>query len=392
MPPPVTPPAPARDWRLFQGLKGTNRPYQLWQSQEIVDRAWDAFLASTPLGQFQQSCSWAAIKVAEGWASARFIATIDGGVVGGFQVLWRRKRGLKLGYLSKGPVAAEPHLELLAPLLEDAKQVCSHLGLLAAILQLPDLSPSGDTLSTQAGLLPNHLSAIIEASVWIDLDKPFEQIEKGYSKSVRREIRLKEGTPVAVRRGTPDDAGLFFDLMKAACARNGQTPNPASAQSIKDLLVAFAHSTERPDQDAGLLLLEEDHVTIAGILLIRFGSTLILWKKGWTGGGVHINPNKLLNHEAIRWGWERGCKRADLASLSRPLTERLLQPGSSASTPISGSDQYKLLFGGRPVLLPRAFVWIPRWPLRPLYRLHGRIKALRTRLAKKQRASQPTSV
>src|SRR5256885_1684080 len=66
------------------------------------DPKWDTFLQATASGHFQQSSLWALVKAAEGWRPVRLVITADDTAMGGFQILVRRTRLGKVGYIYKG--------------------------------------------------------------------------------------------------------------------------------------------------------------------------------------------------------------------------------------------------------------------------------------------------
>ena len=72
---------------------------QVHHSTALEDPAWDEFLESVPSGEYQQSSMWAQTKAAEGWQCSRTIVTNHlGAIVAGFQLLIRRKKGLRMGF------------------------------------------------------------------------------------------------------------------------------------------------------------------------------------------------------------------------------------------------------------------------------------------------------
>src|SRR5690242_12917165 len=91
-------------WKRIPESTGTRPGSLVLRSDAANDVDWDAFLLSTPLGQFQQSSAWARVKALENWRATRFIMTSEGAPVAGCQVLWKTKLGLRFGYISKGPV------------------------------------------------------------------------------------------------------------------------------------------------------------------------------------------------------------------------------------------------------------------------------------------------
>ena len=71
------------------------------------DDAWDAFVESTPNGEYLQLSAWAKVKAPNGWRSVRVVADGGSGPIGA-QVLLHKLGPLpaSLGYATCGPVAA----------------------------------------------------------------------------------------------------------------------------------------------------------------------------------------------------------------------------------------------------------------------------------------------
>ena len=75
----------------------------------LVDdaRAWDEFVASTPLSPYLQATPWATVKAANGWDPVRVVAPGGSGPVGAQVLLHRIGPGpWAVAYAPRGPVAA----------------------------------------------------------------------------------------------------------------------------------------------------------------------------------------------------------------------------------------------------------------------------------------------
>ena len=367
------------EWRPFP--RGAVLPpgYDSWWSQTASDPLWDAFLRGTPLGQFQQSSAWGRIKGREGWRTSRFLVTRENGIVGGFQVLWRVKRGVRLGYVTKGPVVIHNPHYALHHAFELLKRASGFLGLQAVIVQPPDLAMGAEAVMTAAGCLENRLQSVISAATWVDLARPWAAVEAGFSNRVVREIQKVSAAGWRVRFGEAAESAHFFALMRQTCVRQQVTPNPARPDLVRAILDEFQPETAQgADPCARLLFAEKDGQSdpaCAGLLLLRFGNRLTLWKRGSATAGLgKLWPTKLLDAEAMRWGQGAGCTIYDSAGLDRAAAEELLRGRPLGQVPMRFSDQYKLRFGGKVMLLPESAIWIRWLPLRLAYRLYLRLR------------------
>lgn len=335
-----------------------------WLSPQIDDPAWDDFLRSTPLGQYQQSSLWAEFKAGEGWQHHRVVAT-DGSaaIVGGFQILWRQKGPVRIGYLSKGPVALAtvPHLAdaLVRLLLTSTRGLC----LSALIVQPPDEDRIFTNPCLTAGFLTSNPMRVIEATYLIDLQPDMETLRQRMSASLRRNLRKAKKRPSTLRTGGREDLGIFYDLMAATCQRQKTSPNPGSVDAIRRLWDIFSKTNS-----VRLTLVECEGQIPAAKLSLCFGNRLTVWKKGWNGGFSDWHPNELLEDDALEWGRSNGYQVCDFCSFSTRDAEAVVSGKSAEDLQLSSRDEYHLRFGGLPKLLPRALLFIPnRWS-RWLYR------------------------
>lgn len=331
-----------------------------WLSPEPDDTAWDDFLRSTPLGQYQQSSLWAAFKAGEGWQYHRVVVTSDAGIVGGFQILWRSKGPARIGYLSKGPVAHPETPTLLNALTRLITFSTRHLSLHALIVQLPD-ETSADiaALAPQTGFICSNPMNVIEATYLIDLQQDIETLRARMSASLRRNLRKAKKRTAILRTGGPADLPRFFDLMTATCARQQTEPNPGSLSSVRRLWGIFS-----PSNSIRLTLAECEGQVPAAKLSLCFGDRLTVWKKGWNGGFSDWHPNELLEDEALEWGSHHHYRICDFCSFNPQAATNIQQGASPDSLTLSSRDEYHLRFGGRPMLLPRALVLLPNPLLR----------------------------
>jgi hypothetical protein len=113
---------------------------------------------------------------------------------------------------------------------------------------------------------------------------------------------------------------------------------------------------------------EGEEGPVAGQLDVLFGKTVTFWKKGWNGAHRKLSPNDVCMYEGIRWASQAGYARVDYASFDRTMAEAMLN--GRELTAEQPQSRYVNFFrtGGRPMLLPRAQVWLGNRVLRAGYR------------------------
>lgn len=331
----------------------------VWISAAASDPEWDAFLVSTPAGQYQQSSAWGRVKQREGWQPTRFIVMAGDEIVGGFQILWQRRFGLRFGYVTKGPVVAASDRDL-TPFVDLLKAATTRLGLVALVVQAPDSAIDLDRVFSERGFVDHRLQQVLDATIMVDLERDFAEVRRSYSRSTRKTIRKAETAGITTRLGRPEEAEQFFNLMAGTCRRIGATPSPSSPAAIVSVLTVFNDLANPAPMAASLLLAEQNGTVVAGHLLMRFGRTLSLWKTGALESAARLGVAKLLNDASFHYAAQVGCTRGEIVGCSRAAAEAYLRDNSRDDTIIESSDAMKLGFGGVPLLLPRAKVWIPR--------------------------------
>ena len=353
------------------GLVATaEAPVAVWRSTELADAVWDDFLRSTPCGQFQQSSLWAQYKAGEGWTHHRIVLTKEERVVGGFQILWKRSRYLRIGYVSKAPVERSPDAPLGALLAEQLVLAARELRLAAMIVQLPDESAFPALHYEEKGFLRSNPMGVYEATYLLDLEEDLAILRARMSSSLRRNIRAGKRRGVLVREGTEADLGRFFALMATACRRLNTPPNPPSVEALTRLWRIFA-----PTGSIRVIFAECEGQTVAAKLNLHFGARLVIWKKGWDGTHGDWHPNEVLEDATFEWGREVGFAFCDFGSFGRAAAEYFADGRTAPEELISSVDAYHLRFSGRPKILPPALVYLPNPALRWCYRnLYSRIK------------------
>jgi len=337
---------------------------EVWHSPDPEDLGWDRFLESTSLGQFQQSSAWGQYKQTEGWYVCRIVLTMEDHIIGGFQILWKTTRMGRIGYVSKGPVLAEDDPELATFIVKLVQSQASRLRLRALIVQAPDFGDLIARFLPQAGFLGMLPGKIINASCMLDLTQTSGNLEAGFSSSTRRDSRLAAKAGVIVREGTAAEISIFHELMAATCARQGVSPNPPSAEAT----AALWNSMSQGGHARLTFAVYRDEI-ISGNLSILYGNRASFFKVGWNGRHPKSYPNNMLYFEALNWARANQYSTADWVGISRETALAILGGDKLSESKTSGVDMFKLRFGGQPVLLPSAVVWINNPILRQCYKM-----------------------
>lgn len=352
-----------RNWgecyQRLASLPGETGQLETWVSPALADPSWDDFLRHTRCGQFQQSSLWAQYKAGEGWNQHRVILTGAGGIVGGFQLLWKKTGLGRIGYVSKGPVAhpeTSSSLDLLETRLVGAAK---ELGLTAVIIQRPDESLHVSGTGDESGFVRSNPMGIIVSTCLVDVRQELEILRGKMRASLRRNIRKARQQPMVVREGTEADLPRFFELMTATCRRQHTSPNPSTLDAIRLLWRTFA-----PTKSIRLTFAECNNGSPAAQLCLNFGDRVTLWKKGWDGSHGSWHPNELLEVEVLEWAHSQGYRIGDFCSLSLPTARQMLQGQPLTEIPLTSRDEFTLRFGGYPKLLPEPRLLVPNPVLR----------------------------
>lgn len=287
----------------------------------------------------------------EGWQCLRLTLEQGGGIVGGAQILWRKTRFGRIGYLLKGPVLGMEISESAPLMVELVKQIiCSHR-LLALIVQPPDFCQSLPAALADGGFSPDRLMGVISATCMVHLSGAPGAWEAGVARTKMVQTRRAVRRGVTIRKGGPGDSGLFFELMSATCARQGVRPNPPSEEALRHLVSVFARGGA-----ARVSFAEVAGESVACVLDLKFGNRVTSWKKGWNGRHPETHPNTFLAWESIRWAASQGCAHLDFAGMSRSLAESVLSGRELTEEQKKMRDVFNLGFGARPLLLTPALI------------------------------------
>jgi peptidoglycan pentaglycine glycine transferase (the first glycine) len=324
-------------------------------SREWHDPDWDSFLVSCPGGHHEQTSLWAKVKGFYGWQPFRIVVSREKQILGGVQVLTRPfRRWGRIGYVTRGPVVASNDPELIDFVLGqlDHAGVRERLAYLAVVLPYnghvfePGLNRLG--FRVKPNVLPP--SGLMTATLVLDLSSDLDSLMARMRRTTRKNIGRAARKGVTVREGIGADVETFRRLMWALCERRGTSPTPPQKDFFEHLWKTF-----QPSGLVRLFIAELEGYVVSALVTFPFGNTVQAWKIGWAGDHAQDNPNEMLHWEAIRWSKLNGYRFFDFVSIEKDLAQRLQQGDPVDWNSVKGPSNFKVGFGGSPVLLPKPY-------------------------------------
>jgi hypothetical protein len=331
------------------------------EGASATNSEWDQFLKQTKYGHFEQCSGWAAAKATEGWRCSRIEIVEGNRIIGGFQILFRTKGFVRIGYISKGPAIICENDTVQSFVIEQIKSQAAKKHLWALLVHPPELCCAMSPILAQKGFLPNRLQRLSEANLLIDTACGKEKIEERMSRFMRHKVRQSVKRGVSIREGDASDLPVFFELMLKSCERQGNIkPVPGSVSFFQELC---KHVTLR------LTFAEIGEEAVSGLLSIPFGDRVTFFKKGWNSQHSDRHPNSLLFHEALEWAGDQGYKACDFTALDQNIAKALLSGNDLPDGYEKSRHCFDLSFGGTPIIFPDSLVWFPNAVIRKMYNL-----------------------
>lgn len=298
---------------------------------------YEAFVQSSPKGNFAQSSLWAKQKPMWNWKA---LAARDetGAVKGTLALLIRKVPGLPftLMYGCRGPVCDLSDQAVLCELLDGARKLAKEQK--AYVLKLDPDVPSSNTafrdfMLGQGFQLKEggkNFEAIQPRYVFrLNVEgKTEEELLAGFHQKWRYNIRLAERKGVEVRVCGKEMVPDFARLMLETGVRDGfVTRQPEYFSQMLDNL----------GEHCRLYMAFHEGNPIAGTLAIHYGDKV--WYLYGASSNEHRNlmPNYLLQWRMIQWAVETKCRIYDFRGVSGDLSE---------DNPLYGLYKFKKGFGG----------------------------------------------
>ena len=305
--------------------------------------AWDAAVLANG-GHFLQSWGWGEFKRKFGWDVTRVAA--DGGPsLAVAQMLIRRKAGVSVGYIPRGPAATnrDAGTRLWQAISKEALRQRALFVIAEANEALPEGLEHAARLTTGSA----HIQPARTVKVPL-LDD--ESLLKQMHQKTRYNVRLAQRRGVTVRRAGHDGAGVdaFYALMQDTAQRNAFGVH--ERRYYAEFLATFG------DQ-AALLFAEIEGRPVAGVITVSFGEEAIyMYGASSTKDRAH-GAGFFIQFEAMRWAREQGCAVYDLWGIPAEDPATTHVDGGDRIAGTSGNDwrglyEFKTRFGGQIVSYP----------------------------------------
>jgi serine/alanine adding enzyme len=344
---------------------------------EPDDAVWDTFARRHPQGHLLQSAGWGVLKAGFGWERRRVAVAAPEGLLAGALLLFRRRLGISVAYVPRGPLfagAADADALLLAALDRLARR--GRAVFLRIEPNLLERDADASVLHSFLLLRGFQPAAPIQprSSIHLDLTPTPERLLAAMSKGHRADIRRAEREGVAVRVGeTGADFEAFYTLMQETAAR------AAFEIHTREYYRAAWDLFRRSPQGihAQLLLAEREGKTLAAFLIFHWaGAGLYLYSCA-TEEGLKHGANHALQWRALLWARDCGCARYDFwgipdalgqAAAAADEAERARLEQAARDDPLFGVFRFKKGFGGQIVRYLPAYDRIYLPPLYALWR------------------------
>ena len=291
----------------------------MWQT--VTEAAtWNALLSRLPEAHVLQSWEWGEFKSRWGWSAQRWLLAGAGGQPRAMAQLLRRGAGrlpMCVLYAPKGPVAdsAASYAEALQWLERQARAQRAVWLKVDGDARLGGPEPLADARATLKArgwrYSPNQVQ--FRNTLHTDLRHTDDELLAAMKQKWRYNIRLAEKRGVAIRRATPQEATLLYDMYAETGKRDGFIiREPEYYYDAWRTLKAVAFVAEHAGAARPL----------AALVLFRFA------KRAWyfygmsrAEGREHM-PNYLLQWQAMRWARDNGCAVYDWWGAPEHLDEQ----------------------------------------------------------------------
>ena len=306
---------------------------------------WDAALRSCG-GHLLQSWRWGAFKERFGWTVERTAIESNGGVALA-QVLFRRRAGVSIGYIPRGPVwpAGEP--PAIEELWKRVDEVARRNRALAIIVEPEEHLPLAPRPGARLISGPGPIQPA--RTVKVDLLDDQALIDQMHPKT-RYNVRLARRRGVVTCLGERSDAAIdhFYEMLRDTASRNDFVVHAPSY--YRDFVNLFA-------EDACLGFAEIEGKRVAGAIAAVFGDEgIYMFGASLTRERAH-GAAFLLQHEMMRWARDRGARHYDLWGIPEYDPESSVSETGDRIAATSGNDrrglyEFKTRFGGQIVRYP----------------------------------------
>jgi lipid II:glycine glycyltransferase (peptidoglycan interpeptide bridge formation enzyme) len=169
--------------------------------------------------------------------------------------------------------------------------------------------------------------------------------------STRANVRRSKRKDMVVRQGNEADLGIFMRLHAASSERQGFST--ASEEYYAHMWHLFA-----PSGQGVLLISEYEGEPVSAMLAVGFGKTVWAKRFGWSGAQRKRYPNEGLLWATMKWAKSQGYHWFDQDGVKWEAAEALANDEPIPESAKKSASYFKLGFGGQPLLLPEAHVYL----------------------------------
>jgi peptidoglycan pentaglycine glycine transferase (the first glycine) len=308
-------------------------------------KVWDAAVQSCG-GHLLQSWRWGAFKQQFGWDAERIAVQSSGGAALA-QVLFRKRAGMSIGYIPRGPVWPPDDLAAFGELWARLDEVARRQRTLTIIVEpdrpLPELP--GEGVRLVRGSEPIQPARTVKVEL-LDDQSLIDQMHP----KTRYNVRLAKRRGVTTRIAERSDHSIdrFYEMLRDTASRNDfavHAPN-----YYREFLRVFA-------DDACLAFAEVDGKPVAGAVAAVFGDEAIyMYGASSTRERAH-GAAFLLQHDVMRWARSRGAQRYDLWGIPEYDPDSSVSESGDRLAASTGNDrrglyEFKTRFGGQIIRYP----------------------------------------
>jgi len=281
---------------------------------------WQAIVNRLPNGHALQSQSWGEFKSRWGWKAQYWVQNERSEGVNAAALILKRAipfTPFSILYAPKGPLLDYHDPALRQTVLSQLEQLArSERAILIKIdpdvpqatgFEPAEPHPVGTAFVSELqarGWLFSQEQVQFRNTVLLDLTRSEEDLLAAMKQKTRYNIRLAAKKGITIRPGTPTDFPALVEMYRETAARDGFTIRPTD-------YYLDAWQTFYRDGLAQPLLAEYEGETVAGVLLVRSGPTVLYMYGASTDKERPRMPNHLLQWEAIRWAKTQGATTYD---------------------------------------------------------------------------------
>lgn len=270
------------------------------------DRAWDAFVESSPWGSHLQLSAWPGAKSATGWRALRLTLDAESGPIGAQLLIRRIGPGpWKLAYAPRGPVAHQLDGPGILAFSEALRRL-AHRERITHVTIDPAIEAGVPEAWLEAAGWQRTEAVQHEGSRLIDLSPAEDALWADLRQTSRRYVNKARREGCQVREGEEEDLAAFHAILVETAQRSGFIHR--SLEAYRDAYLALA-----PGGRARLLFCDlPDGTPAATKMLLRCGDRVSQPYSGMTRAGAASYANYLLEWETIARSREAGARIYDM--------------------------------------------------------------------------------